>query len=231
MTSAEIPVPEFSALLKQNLAVSHYREQIEEYLDDPVTFLMVPVFSTFNTTRKLAGLLGANIYWKLRFKNVLPPTAIGYLCVLENTYNQTLVFQLDGSEVSYLGEGNAFQGAIARRYIDMEASCNINDFVEEQASPQTRSYTAVPLSRQYGQYTLRIYPSSDTEEAFYTNKPAVYTVVVVSVFLFTSLVLLFLDRIIARRQRIVMDHVTTAAAKAATAERALNEFLAHEVRK
>ena len=231
MTSAQVPVPEFSALLKANLALSHYRHHAEEYLDDPVTFLMVPVFSNFTSDRKLAGFLGANIYWKLRLRDILPNIAVGYFCILENSYDQTFTFRLDGPEVSYMGEGNAVLENIDERYEEMEKSVNINDFTGELSSPQTQSYTAVPLNRNFGQYKLRVYPSRESKEVYLTNKPWVYTIVVVSVFLVTSALLLLLDYVIVRRQRIVMNRVTAGAAKVASAERELNEFLAHEVRK
>ena len=231
MTSAQVPVPDISALLKANLAMSHYRHHAEEYLDDPVTFLMVPVFSNFTSDRELAGFLGINMYWKLRLSDILPETAHGYMCVLENSYDQTLIFRIDGSEVTYLREGSVSGAVDNLRYEEMGMSVNINDYMKEVAGPQTESYTAIPLSQEYGQYKLSVYPSRDSEAVYLTNKPWVYTIVVVSVFLVTTAILLFLDRVVAQRQHIVMDRVTKAAAKAASAERSLNEFLAHEVRK
>ena len=219
-------------MLKVNLALSHYRHHAEQYLDDPVTFLMVPVFSNFEReNRTLAGFIGSNMLWKLRFRDILPDTALGYLCVLENSYNQTLTFRLDGHEVTYLGQGNRHDDDDDVRFYEMGKSVNINDFMEEQAGPETHSYTAVPLSREYGQYKLSVYPSRESEAVYLTHKPWVYTIAVVAVFLITAIVLLFLDRVVAQRQRIVMDRVTKAAAKATSAERSLNEFLAHEVRK
>jgi hypothetical protein len=70
---------------------------------------------------------------------------------------------------------------------------DINAYVESQARPETRSYTAVPLNKEFGKYTLRIYPSRDTEEHFSSNKPWVYTIVVASTFLFTSIVFMCLQ--------------------------------------
>jgi len=60
-------------------------------------------------------------------------------------------------------------------------------------------------------YRVRIYPTKETEDFFKTNKPWIYTTFVLVVFLLTSVVLVVLDRVVARRQRIVMDRLVKAA--------------------
>jgi hypothetical protein len=109
----------------------------------------------------------------------------------------------------------------------LETHADINAYVESQARTETRSYTAVPLNKEFGKYTPNISPR-DTEEHFSSNKPWVYTIVVASTFLFTSIVFIVFASVVERRQQIVMQ-VVKSAEKAAT-ERELNEFLAHEVR-
>jgi len=103
--------------------------------------------------------------------------------------------------------------------------------VEEWAGPETRSYTTVPLNRKVGKYQLRIYPTKETEDTFSSNKKWVYTLIVLFVFGVTSIVLFWLDRTIAHRNRIVMERMVKTAEDATRFERSLNEFLAHEVRK
>jgi signal transduction histidine kinase/CheY-like chemotaxis protein len=224
---------------RNNLAISQYRHNIEEYHDDPVTIFAYPVFDSFDDDRKLAGAIVIDIYWKLLFANILLPSASGIICILENSFNQTLVYRVDGPDVTYLGDEDSHD----TQYDYLERHADINAYVESQAGPETRSYTTVPLNKEFGKYTLRIYPSRDTEKQFHSNKPWVYSIVVASTFLFTSIVFVVFASVVERRQQIVMQGVVKTAEKVAamngaiktaekvaTTERELNEFLAHEVR-
>jgi signal transduction histidine kinase/CheY-like chemotaxis protein len=226
MGRATVPIPIGREQFRTNLAGSQYRHNIEEYLDDPVTFFAYPVFDSFDEDHQLAGVLGMDIYWKLLFANILPPSATGIICILENSLNQTLAYRIDGPDVTYLGEEDRHD----TRYDYLEELADINAYVQSQAGPETRSYTAVPLNQEFGKYTLRIYPSRETEKYFCSNKPWVYTILVASTFLFTSIVFVVFAYVVERRQRIVMEEVIKTAEKVAATERALNEFLAHEVR-
>jgi signal transduction histidine kinase/CheY-like chemotaxis protein len=223
MGRATVPIPEN---FRKSLAASQYRHNIGEYLDDPVTVFAYPVFDSFEDDRQFAGVIATDVYWKLFFADILPPSASGIICVLENSFNQTLVYRIDGSNVTYLGEEDSHD----TRYDYLGELADINAYVESQAGPETRSYTAVPLNKEFGKYTLRIYPSRDTEESFSSNKPWVYTIVVASTFLFTSIVFIVFANVVERRQHILMEGVVKSAEKAAATERELNEFLAHEVR-
>ena len=226
MNKAVVPIPSGKELLASNLALGQYRHNIAEYLDDPLSFLVYPVFDSFEDDRKVAGVLATNIYWRVFFTEALSPSATGIVCVLENSFNQTLAYRIDGRDVTFLGEEDIHDS----RYDYMEESANINSYVESQARPETRSYSSVPLNMDVGRYTLRIYPSRDTEGDFSTNNPVVYTIVVASTFLFTSIVFVMFAVVVERRQHIVMARMLKTASKAAVAERDLNEFLAHEVR-
>jgi signal transduction histidine kinase/ActR/RegA family two-component response regulator len=227
MGRASVPVTlSEREILRDNLAASQYRHNIDEYIDAPVTTFAYPVFDSFEDDHQLAGVLITQVDWNLLFADILPPSASGIICILENSFNQTLAYRIDGPDVTYLGEEDSHD----TRYDYLEKLADINTYVESQAGPETRSYTAVPLNKEFGKYTLRIYPSRDTEELFSSNKPWVYTIVVASTFLFTSIVFIVFAAVVERRQQIVMEGVVKSAEKAAATERELNEFLAHEVR-
>ena len=131
------------------------------------------------------------------------------------------------TRATYLGEGD-FHDPQFEHLVQM---ADMNEYVQQQAGPRTRSYTAVPLNKEFGRYTLRIYPTSETQDVFLTNKPWVYTVAVLAVFVLTCIVLFVLDRTVARRQRIVLGQLVQAAEDRAAFEHELNAFLSHEVRK
>jgi hypothetical protein len=116
-------------------------------LDGPLTALAYPVFDSFKDDRKLTGVLATDIYWKLFFANILPPsTSSGIVCILENSFNQTLAYRIDGPDVTYLGEEDSHDP----RYDYLETHADINAYVESQARTETRSYTAVPLNKSSG---------------------------------------------------------------------------------
>jgi signal transduction histidine kinase/CheY-like chemotaxis protein len=226
MARATVPVPTGREYFRKTLAVSQYRQNIGEYGDDPPTFFAYPVFDSFEDDRQIAGVLATNVIWKLFFTGILPPSASGIVCILENSYNQTLAYRIDGTDVTYLGNEDRHD----TQYDHLEEFADINAYVQSRAGPETRSYTEVPLNKEFGKYTLRIYPSRDTEEHFSSSKPWLYTMVVASTFLFTSIVFVVFAYVVERRQKIVKDGVLKSAEKVAATERELNEFLAHEVR-
>jgi signal transduction histidine kinase/CheY-like chemotaxis protein len=225
MARAIIPTPSWKDILNKGLAAFQYRHNIEEYEDDPLTPFAYPVFDSFEDDRQLAGVLVTNVDWKLLFANILPSSASGIVCILENSLNQTQAYRIDGPDVIYLGDKDHHD----TKYDYLEEFADINAHVQSRAGPETRSYTEVPLNQEFGKYTLRIYPSRETEDSFSSKKPWVYTIVVASSFLFTSIVFVVFACVVERRQNIVMHRVTKSAEQTAT-ERELNEFLAHEVR-
>jgi len=226
MNRAEFPPPGNTGVLEY-LQLSQHREQSFEHQDDPHTFFAYPVFDSFGDNRTVAGVVSANMNWMLLFTNILPINANGFLCILENSYNQTLSYRIDGPEAIYLGQGDAHD----THYDHLEQFADINKYLQDRAGPSTRSYTTVPLNQEFGKYRLRVYPSRNTEKYYVTNKPWLYTAAVFSVFLVTAIVLIVLDRFVARRQRIVMEGLVKSAQETAAFEHDLNAFLAHEVRK
>jgi hypothetical protein len=227
MNKAAFPLTNVQ-FFQENMAKSQFREIVDDH-PDPVSHLAYPVFDSFNfDDREVVGIITANIYWGVFFKNILPESARGYLCVVENSFNQTLTYRIDGPDAVFLGQEVDRHDT---RYDYLEQFTDINQFVQEHASPQTRSYTTVPLNRKHGNYRLRIYPSYETEQEFTTNERWVYAFIVTIVVLVTTTVLVVLDRIVAKRQRFVMQRLVKAAEDTAAFEHELNAFLAHEVRK
>ena len=197
-----VPLPSFHKEVTANIQASQYRNQIDEYLDDPISFFAYPVFDSFNTTtRELVGALVSNLYWRVYFQNILPPVAKGFICVLENSYNQTVSYRVDGADVTFLGPEDFHD----KKYDDMETKVDVTPYVQSRANPQTRAYLTVPLHDSVGLYTLRVYPSQATEDVYRSNKPAVYLAAVACIFVFTTLVFLLFDRWVEKRNKVVMD--------------------------
>ena len=213
----------------ESIQISQYREHSPEYLDDPETIMAYPVFDSLDlNTRQVVGILAVHTYWRLVFGNLFhsDDEARGYICVLSNSYNQTLSYRIDGPKATYLGEGDLHDP----EYADLVQEADINDFVQAHASVQSRSFTQVSLNQDIGNYRLSVYPSAETHSMSQT-RPWIYTCVVLAVITATSIILIALDRVVAKRQAIVMASLLQSAKDNADHERELNEFMAHEVRK
>jgi class 3 adenylate cyclase len=200
-----------NTLFKLFLQLGQYRAEAATYDGDPDSNMAYPVFSDFGEERELVGILMTTLYWKVYFTDVLPPGADGIYVVLESdakAENQTITYRIDGPSVTYLGGGDHHDTS----FDHLEEYQDITEFIRDRASVRTRSYTAAELNDEYIHYTLRVYPSTDLQDDYVTSKPIVYTVVVASVFLFSSLVFLAYDCLVERRQTVVMDKAIKASA-------------------
>lgn len=97
----------------------------------------------------------------------------------------------------YLGPGDRHE----TKYESMGQSSKLRDL----DAFGDRSYTGLPLSMGGCQYFLKVYPSSDMEDDYITSRPITFTVAAVLIFVFTSVVFLFYDLLVERRQKKVMS--------------------------
>jgi hypothetical protein len=196
-----------SAMFSMILSKSQYRFEVEGYLGDPTSSFAYPVFDSFDLeTRRVVGVLGTMIYWRL-YLDVLPKDTRGIICVLENSSNQTFSYQID-DEVKYLGYGDRHD----REYDGFVESGDIAAYVNKKSSPATKSLTSVALNTTYAQYKIRIYPSDSTKKQHVNSNPLMLAWLIVGVFLFSSLVFVLYTIAVARRQRIVMDRAVASGA-------------------
>jgi signal transduction histidine kinase len=224
---AVLPIESGQESMRQNFAISQFRhEDFDSYAGEPVSFFAYPVLVSFERDAPVGGVIASNMFWRLIFSTVLPVSVGSFVCVIENSFNQTLSYIVKGPDAAYLGDGDFHDGT----YDSLVASTDMSDYDDRFRNPALRSYTSVPLNTEFGKYTLRIYPTKETEDLFATDNPWLYTCIVVAVSLFTAILFAAFAYFVERRQRIVMTRVVRNAEKAAATERDLNEFLAHEIR-
>jgi class 3 adenylate cyclase len=196
-----------SGLFSLILSKSQYRHQVQGYLGDPLSSFAYPVFDSFDLdTRKVVGVLGTMLYWRV-YLDVLPKDTRGIVCVLENSGNQTFTYQID-KEVKYLGVGDRHD----REYDGFVESGDIATYIEQTSSAATKSFTSVALNTAYSRYKIRIYPSNDTKKQHVDSNPLVLALLIIGVFLFSSSVFVLYTIAVARRQRIVMDRAVASSA-------------------
>eukprot|EP00980_Cylindrotheca_fusiformis_P020351 scaffold7354_cov93-Cylindrotheca_fusiformis.AAC.4 len=190
--------------------------------------LMQPIYDTADTTaedRKLVAIISMLLYWLDFFKSILAQGQDGVIVVLRSgcpvdygsfygfndtdnldipdfvdvpdnlTREDVITYQVNGPDVILLGNGDLHDS----QYDDLEVTEVFVDlgFDSEDLSEDK----CVPT------LTLHIYPSEELEATFHNSDAAIYTIVVVVIFIFTSLVFLLYDYFVGRRQRIVMDRI------------------------
>jgi hypothetical protein len=97
----------------------------------------------------------------------------------------------------YLGPGDRHE----TKYESLGQSSELRDL----DALRDRSYTGLPLSLGGCQYFLQVYPSSDMEDDYISSNPIIFTAAAVLIFVFTSVVFLFYDLLVERRQKKVMS--------------------------
>ena len=65
-------------------------------------------------------------------------------------------------------------------------------------------------------YNIRLYPSEELENEYLSNRPWIFTLVLVSVFIFTSLVFITYDRLVHHRHTVVNKQAVESSAVVAS---------------
>jgi hypothetical protein len=168
-----------------------YGGSIEDDIQHPHSFLLQPVFQDFNETHRdsshIMGVAIAILPWDHYYENILPPEAHGIVVVMRDTCGDQFSYQVNGAHAIFLGYGDFHDPAY--------------DYLVE-VSPfapfERRNFSD---THEHCEYDLHIYPSSELEEDYRTNKPILYAFLVVSVFFVTAMVFTVYDIMVQRRQK------------------------------
>jgi hypothetical protein len=175
-------------------------------VNDPTSGFYYPVLQDLREDSPLGGSLASLIYWLPFFSNILPQGAVGLIGVLENTCEQGFTFQLDGAAVKFKGEGDLHDP----KYNYFHKEVSFTQLIKDSIA--NKRYLGLPLDELGCQYTLHIYASPEMKHEYTSNKPIIFTMVVLLIFLVTSLLFLLYDRLVERRQRLVQREAEKSGA-------------------
>ncbi|GKZ01289.1 hypothetical protein MPSEU_001079900 [Mayamaea pseudoterrestris] len=177
--------------------LSIQRRKSTAYISTPVTRVFLPVWSTFDRdTRKPVALLSALIRWESYFVNVLPEDLRGITIVLDNQCEDVYTFSISGREPTPVGLGDLHDPKFSR--FGRMASFDDIDAIDDG------SHYGVPLNHDNCTYTMTSYPSQEMVNEYQTNLPALVTLAVALVFAFTLGMFLLYDKLVERRQTLVL---------------------------
>eukprot|EP00980_Cylindrotheca_fusiformis_P030017 scaffold24199_cov142-Cylindrotheca_fusiformis.AAC.1 len=179
--------------------------------------IIQPIFdgaSTESDDRKLVALLTLSIPWLEFFNNLLAEGEDGIVVVIDSACpqkleldgifldeNQTvternvITYQVDGPNTVFLGETDLHDpkfDALAVSEVFLDLGIDQSQIPEGSCIPEL---------------TLHVYPSEELERSSQTDNATIYTVVVVAIFVFTSLVFLLYDFFVGRRQSAALDKI------------------------
>ena len=186
------PITAFFAFLMSVVA-----GKVVEYEGDPVTYFSVPVFNTLEDDKKVVALISASFHWASYLKRLLPPNSPPMTVVLENSCNGPFTYTVQGSNVDFVGKGNLHASSMS--YSFRQSTLNI--------SSEVRSNAGISYQLYKGDCTISmmVYSTAEMYNFYNTSLPVLVTVIIILIFVFTAVMFLVYDRLVERRQRIVLN--------------------------
>jgi len=167
--------------------------------DTRQSLLVQPIFQDANDAKSnIVGSLVASLAWDAFFSDLIRDGNYGMVCVLKNSCGDALTWKMKGSIASFMGVGDHHD----RNYDAYDHVVKLTPFL-------TMTEANTPG---YCEYEIHTYPSSELEKTYESNAPAVYTVVMVLLFVAFGACFLVYDYLVDKRQREAMDNAARSDA-------------------
>jgi class 3 adenylate cyclase len=221
VTNASDPVDVMIAGLGQDW-VSDYIGPDEDPAE-PMSVITYPMYDVLDSVRidlskkqPLVGVVSFSLFWRDLFKDILPLNSKGIVVVVKHscpiglgeTTGQAITYQIDGRDTTYLGIGDLHDP----QYDNLGRSSLLADLAITTDSDKASSYTGIPFSDGFCPKMVHVYPSQTMQDEYTTSDPIIFTVAAAMIFVFTSIVFLVYDCLVARRQRIVLQRALASGA-------------------
>jgi hypothetical protein len=207
------------------------------YQGDPMSYVFIPIFDSFDENRKAKALLVGLFNWGIIFRDLLPKGITGIDIVIENDCGGVFTYRLmnnDGNgNVLPLGPGVCISKcclffdcsqyspdltSFFTTLIQDLHDANFDDWglqtsVLQSGITADGTQGGLPFA-QNGScvYHMSIYPSVIFVQNYYSPIPAVLVAVVAFVFVFAIFLFLFYDRLVERRQTLVLQKAVQSTA-------------------
>jgi class 3 adenylate cyclase len=177
-----------------------------EYLGDPMAQFHIPIFDSFNeTTQKPVAVMRALVHWRHYFRNILPSNVNGITVILENECDGHYTYEINGKEVLVMGFGDLHDHKFNRFRRTAEFAAGVNDLDDGTSN-------GIKLMKGDCNYLVHVYPSEEFYGDYVTERPIIVTFAVAMVFVFTAVLFLVYDRLVERRQVLILAKATQSTA-------------------
>ena len=151
--------------------------------------LVQPVFDSFaDPNRTIVGSVISTIPWDIYLSNLVQDSDEDIVCVMRNTCGDTYTYQITGPTTTFLGKG------------DLHDTKFDNMVIVAPFAPFLTYPTSAGEPDSHCEYTMYLYPSQEFQNVHSSNKPAIYTAVIVIVFVVTGFIFIGYDMLVKRRQ-------------------------------
>ena len=155
--------------------------------EKPRSYIVEPVFQTFDDQTTVAGFIIAVLPWEPYFTNVLTRGTNGILVNIKDTCGSDFSYRINGPTAEFAGVGDIHESKYDNLGVQAE-------FAEEaRFDGDVEGFDACD-------YTITVYPSTPFEESYYSSDPIIYTCAIVMVFVFVAMVFVVYDFLVTRRQ-------------------------------
>lgn len=166
----------------------------QDHSDEEQAVIAYPVFGGFETNSSIVGHIVEVVPWRYFFEEILPAETLPLHVVLENTCGDATTFAIEGREARVLEKRDVHD----TQYDNLALETTFAEFAN---SPDVVTSDLEEICI----YTMTVYPTEEFADEFKTARPAVYAVVVLSVFLLTCVLFVTFDVLITRHRNAVMD--------------------------
>lgn len=177
--------------IEDSKIIMGYTEQTKNVNEEPQALFLQPVHRDFETDSPIVALLMAVEPWTKVFKNVLPSGMNGFVVGVKGSCSSDKTFVINGPAIEFWAEGDKHD----TKYDSLAVTSTL-------VSSKLRE------GRESCSYTLSVYPSDSFEQEYYTSKPYIYSVFVLAMFIFTSIIFVLYDTFVKRRQAKILSTAT-----------------------
>lgn len=117
--------------------------------------------------------------------------------VLDNSCEDPHTYVVSGTSVVYIGVGDLHDPSLSY----LEQSTTFSDLIGQHEGAQSK----LKLNEELCEYSLYVYPTPEMYDHYHTSMPIIITFSVAMVFVFTAVMFVLYDRLVERRQRLVMS--------------------------
>jgi hypothetical protein len=204
--------PAHSAILR----VETERIFDETYDGSHKSISVVPVLDC-SPERNVAGTVSVETSWTSVFHNMLKDSKSVVVVVLDNLCGEVISFKLTGQEATFLGAGDHHDRTFemhVRVSSTHAIKTRLQALVENDPPKEYKTLfnfsqqihdRAKPQEEVACDYKINVYPSNDFERFHATNRPVIYTIFAVMIFVYVAVVFWVYDFLVERRQKLVMN--------------------------
>ena len=191
----------------QIAAIRSFQEG-EEYVHSgsPISNLFLPIFNNFNeTNRRPVAVLMATLHMRGYFRDVLPDNIQGIDVVLTNSCSGPFTFRLNGKKAETVGQGNLHEVKFGSEKWRRSAAFSEDAFHDGTAN-------GIGLHPDSCHFSVDVYPSQVFYDTHITSTPILITCSIAAVFVFAIGMFLVYDRLVEKRQAVVLKKATQSTA-------------------